>query len=639
MHKFKGPMFNTINAKLLFFLSIAFLLSIIANFIIMDWVIQDFHKKQNSENFKFIELAVQSFIKQEQLSLPQQRYLQEQFSKSLQTLEESNQKRFNQFQQSIQLVFWGINIALFLFFVSIYEITFRKLVLSPLHSLQNETLSPLPPAPSPPFLNPNREWRTLGQKIIDLKKNLQRRKTELEMLNEMGEILSGRVGKQSTMFEEQQSTVFEEQQSTMFDKFFKLIQEKTSTNWGAVYLFNQEGKIKSQTSYPSDGSQLYEEQVKLIGSEKDLFQQAALKKEKFYIKTSSFSLFCLPLFDHNQLFGLIVVSSPSQNHSFEDVEQEWFQTLTQFTIIAIQKTRLQEIVEKQNETLESKIQEHTKELNDTLKQLEEQNNHIKKAQSHLIQSEKLASLGTVVAGIAHEINNPVTFIYNGAYNLSRLLRELREFLLNLAKQAEDEGAAEIFEEQFIPLFQELESVSVGSQRVQKIVLSLRTFSRLDEGERKRTQLVDGLKSTLNLVIPNYHEQVSFSTNFQDDPELECWPAELNQVFMNLIINACQAIRMRQEEENDPTPGKLKVSSIVENRHLKIEFEDTGCGIPEEIQKNIFDPFFTTKKIGEGTGLGLSISFGIVKKHEGKIQIQSGIEEGSKFSILLPLPEP
>ncbi len=268
--------------------------------------------------------------------------------------------------------------------------------------------------------------------------------------------------------------------------------------------------------------------------------------------------------------------------------------------------------------------------------LEESMSRLKKTQSQLVQSEKMAGLGTLVAGVAHEINNPINFVNSCSQSLEERAQELKAFINELMGEKPDQEIIQMFEEKFTPIFKNLSAILDGSQRIKTIVTELRTFSRLDEAEQKRVRVLEGLRSTINLIKTQYRDQVEFVYDFQANPELECWPAQLNQVFMNIIVNACQAIISKQKQTGDKISGKLTVSTQVQDQSLAVRFKDTGCGIPKEIQSKLFEPFFTTKEVGEGIGMGLSISFGIVEKHRGKIMFESTVGEGTTFTILLPL---
>ncbi len=274
-------------------------------------------------------------------------------------------------------------------------------------------------------------------------------------------------------------------------------------------------------------------------------------------------------------------------------------------------------------------------LSQAYQELKEQHEQLKMTQSQLLQSEKMASLGVLVAGIAHEINNPTNFVHGGARNLGNLTRSLQEFIYRLAG---DELTGEIkrkLDEKFRPLQENLAAIQDGTQRIRDIVQGLRTFSRTDEEDPEFVSVVEGLAATLNLVRSKYKDQLEFIRDFKADPVLRCWPAQLNQVFMNLAINGCQAIIAGSQSE-ETAPGRLFVSTFVEGENFGIGFRDNGAGMSAEVKKRVFDPFFTTKPVGEGTGLGLSISYGIVEKHGGRIEVESSPGVGSTFTILLPL---
>ena len=274
-------------------------------------------------------------------------------------------------------------------------------------------------------------------------------------------------------------------------------------------------------------------------------------------------------------------------------------------------------------------------LSQAYQELKEQHEQLKMTQSQLLQSEKMASLGVLVAGIAHEINNPTNFVHGGARNLGNLTRNLQEFIYRLAG---DELTGEIkrkLDEKFRPLQENLAAIQDGTQRIRDIVQGLRTFSRTDEEDPEFVSVVEGLAATLNLVRSKYKDQLEFIRDFKADPVLRCWPAQLNQVFMNLAINGCQAIIAGSQSE-ETAPGRLFVSTFVEGENFGIGFRDNGAGMSAEVKKRVFDPFFTTKPVGEGTGLGLSISYGIVEKHGGRIEVESSPGVGSTFTILLPL---
>ena len=182
----------------------------------------------------------------------------------------------------------------------------------------------------------------------------------------------------------------------------------------------------------------------------------------------------------------------------------------------------------------------------------------------------------------------------------------------------------------------MQTIFNGSSRIKSIVADLRTFSRLDEAEKKTIAVVEGIESTIRLVQTEYKHTVVFKTDFQINPLVECWPAQINQIFMNVLVNSCQAIRLKQDTLNDDNPGVIIIRTLKMKSQLKIEFQDTGCGMSKDVLNKLFDPFFTTKVVGEGTGLGMSVTYGIVEKHHGEILVVSKEGVGTTVTVLLPL---
>lgn len=277
------------------------------------------------------------------------------------------------------------------------------------------------------------------------------------------------------------------------------------------------------------------------------------------------------------------------------------------------------------------------ELEQTHQKLEQQHQQLIATQSQLIQSEKMAGLGTLVAGVAHEINNPTNFLYLGVRCLEKDLDHQRAFFLDLLE--EEKEISTIFRSQNEQIDSSLKDIRQGSERVKTIVEDLRAFSRLDEAEKKIVSLVESLQSTIRITQAGYKKRVHFITDFQSHRAIECWPAKLNQVFMNLIVNACQAIEKKQQTPQIVEPGTLTIRTLESANpegYYLIQFEDTGCGMIDEVQKKMFEPFFTTKAVGEGTGMGLSITYGIIEEHKGHIQVKSVVDQGTQITIYLPL---
>ncbi len=293
-----------------------------------------------------------------------------------------------------------------------------------------------------------------------------------------------------------------------------------------------------------------------------------------------------------------------------------------------EREKISRELEDLNQNLEQKVQQRTEELSNTLEKL-------KSAQIQLVQSEKMTSLGQLVAGVAHEINNPIGAIYANVQPLKDYADDLQEAIDKAKQLLHDDELAQFnaflteidydfMQEDLLSL---LSSQQQAAQRIKKIVLSLRNFSRLDQGEVKSVFLEEGIDSTLQLLHHEYKHHITIEKDYQLNKPVECYAGELNQVFMNILANAMQAITEK---------GIVKISTQLDNNNAVIAISDSGMGIPEELKNRIFEPFFTTKEIGKGTGLGLSISYGIIQKHQGTLKVSSTPNQGTTFTIRIPI---
>jgi len=278
-----------------------------------------------------------------------------------------------------------------------------------------------------------------------------------------------------------------------------------------------------------------------------------------------------------------------------------------------------------NQSLEAKVAARTLEL--------------KASQAERAQSDKMASLGQLVAGVAHELNNPIAFIYANFPHLEEYTGELLALIEKLRQVPADEAVRRRFDEliaeadlDFLQkdILKIIHSGKDGATRVKDIVLSLRSFSRLDEAEFKKTSLELGIDDTLALLHHRMRGRIILEKDYRLNQPVSCFPGQINQVFMNIISNAIQSIK---------GTGSIKIATRREGALAIVTVADSGGGIPPENLGKIFDPFFTTKKVGEGTGLGLSISYGIMEKHGGRIDVQSRLGEGTTFELRLPLEPP
>lgn len=294
------------------------------------------------------------------------------------------------------------------------------------------------------------------------------------------------------------------------------------------------------------------------------------------------------------------------------------------------------IIREQNAMLESKVQERTREL-------QASNDHLKRTQSQLVNAEKMASLGQLTAGIAHEINNPVNFIASNIPPLRRDLADVLEVLQGYRSLDRDEvrpavsalraREAELdLDGSIAELGDIVRSIEEGAERTAEIVRGLRNFSRLDEDDLKLADLNEGLRSTLTVLTNQLRETADLRLEFGELPAVECHPGKLNQVFMNILNNAVQAIASCKDRRR----GTITVRTARIDDRVHIAIADDGPGMTEAVLAKVFDPFFTTKDVGEGTGLGLSIAYSIVEKHGGRITVESLPGAGTTFHITLPL---
>jgi len=275
------------------------------------------------------------------------------------------------------------------------------------------------------------------------------------------------------------------------------------------------------------------------------------------------------------------------------------------------------------------------------KKVEIQNKEILSTHQQLVQSEKMASLGTLTAGVAHEINNPTNFTHAAVYMMQSEIEDIKVFLKQLAGgDNADEAIINSFDEKFEKLIELTKTAREGSERIKVIVEDLRTFARLDNAKQASSKMSDLVNSTVNLVKAQF-EDITIHTDFTFDPVINCYPSKLNQVFMNIVVNACQSIEAKvihnkASSDKDKFEARITISFFKDDNNLVIKISDNGWGMDELTKQKVCEPFFTTKVVGNGTGLGMAISFGIIEEHGGMLKISSVLEKGSEFSIYLPV---
>ena len=293
--------------------------------------------------------------------------------------------------------------------------------------------------------------------------------------------------------------------------------------------------------------------------------------------------------------------------------------------------------------LEKMVEERTSELKKAL-------NNLQKTQSQLVQSEKMASIGQLAAGIAHEINNPTGYVSSNLNSLAEYVEDARSLIAKYRALISELKQDVITEEVQASISEKLDSIAElegeididfllddsenlikesqeGSERIKKIVIDLKDFAHPGDQELKYADLNHNLESTLNIVWNELKYKATVTKDYGDLPEVQCYPQQINQVFMNLLLNAAQSIEKH---------GEIRIVTRAVDGYVEIKISDTGPGIPKEDLSKIFDPFFTTKGVGKGTGLGLNIAYNIIKKHKGTIDVESTVGKGTTFTIRIPV---
>ena len=350
----------------------------------------------------------------------------------------------------------------------------------------------------------------------------------------------------------------------------------------------------------------------------DAAMEGRFRRDPFVARHSLRSVLCYPVRKHGLTVAILYLENDLAAHVFTPGRIELLDLLSGQAAISIENAILYE-------TLEQRVEERTTELQRT--------------QQQMVESEKMASLGQLTAGVAHEINNPINFVVSSTAPLRRdiddLLAGLRSYESALEKHNLTDEVSKVREEFDLDyvtseIQQLLMGIEEGGNRTVEIVKGLRTFSRLDEDDVKMASVIEGIDSTLTLLRKKYEPRIRIVREYAEVPDIECYPGKLNQVYMNLLSNAIQAI---------PEQGEIRITVKQMGDHVRIDITDTGAGIPKEVMRRIFEPFFTTKDVGDGTGLGLSISYGIIERHKGSIEVDSEPGKGTTFTMLLPIRQP
>ncbi|MBP0029729.1 ATP-binding protein, partial [Roseofilum sp. Guam] len=343
------------------------------------------------------------------------------------------------------------------------------------------------------------------------------------------------------------------------------------------------------------------------------------------------SFLCTPILNQGKLIGILYLEISAQ------------------AAISIENARLYHRLEEYSHTLEAQVEHRTQELHDKNRHLQTTLEQLQRTQLQLIQSEKMSSLGQMVAGIAHEINNPISFISGNIiysrdhfHTLLELVelyqQEFPDTSVTLAEKLEDSDLDFVKEDMNNILF----SMETGSDRIRHIILGLRNFSRLDESGIKRIDVHEGLDNTLmilqhRLSSTEKRKEIKITKEYAKLPRINCYASQLNQVFLNIITNAIDALESCSSQVSSKT-REIRISTEgTDTQKIKIRIADNGPGISDSIRQRIFDPFFTTKPVGKGTGLGLSTSYQIVtEQHKGQLYCFSELKKGTEFVIEIPI---
>ena len=303
------------------------------------------------------------------------------------------------------------------------------------------------------------------------------------------------------------------------------------------------------------------------------------------------------------------------------------------------------IIREQNVILELKVTERTTALSESNLELNRTLEDLKQAQSQLVESEKMASLGQLTAGIAHEINNPINFVTSNIKPLNRDIEIMLEALTVIENVGISDSSPADKQKQIKEYKEELDfdyltheikhlvkGINEGATRTAEIVKGLKIFSRLDEDDLKKADINEGLESTM-IIANNMLNKIKVIKHYGDLPKVECYAGKMNQVFLNIISNAVYAVHKKYGEKEG---GEITIVTNHDEKNVSITIKDNGVGMDDKTQKRVFEPFFTTKDVGEGTGLGMSIAYNTIKKHNGTIAVDSVSGEGAAFVLQIPI---
>ena len=371
-----------------------------------------------------------------------------------------------------------------------------------------------------------------------------------------------------------------------------------------------------------------------------------LRSDRYVRKQQPKSLLAIPIVQQGTLMGVLYLENQQTMGAFTGDRVETLQILAAQAAISIQNARLYQQVADYSHTLEAEVERKTQALRQKALDLEATLTHLQQTQAQLIQSEKMSALGQLVGGIAHEINNPITFIHGNLAYASQYIRDLLRLIDGYQQEYPQENAVlqDLMDEIELTFISQdyqnlLKSMQAGSERIKTIILNLRNFSRLDESDLKTVDLHEGLESTLmilqgRLTGDSKTPSIQVVKEYGTLPRLSCYASQINQVFLSLLSNAIDALQNFQKPGAQPT---IRIQTkLLDSDTLEVTISDNGKGIAEGIKEHIFEPFFTTKSVGQGTGLGLSVSYAIISRHGGSLTCETQVGVGTDLMIRLPV---